>query len=124
MHEFSIALTIVDELKRLLREHKATGIKTVNIEVGEYSNIVPELLRDAFNMIKSDESPLKETELKIEISPLKVRCRNCSQEWSPKEIDLRCINCGSTDNEVLQGTGILLREVILERDQNGKTHKG
>ncbi len=116
MHEFSVAESLVDELKRILREHNATSIKSVNIEVGKYSNIIPELLNDAFNLIKNEETFLKDTELKIEVLPLKLRCRECNSEWTPDEIDLRCIRCGSTDIEVLQGMGILLREVILERE--------
>ena len=116
MHEFSIASSLVDELKRILKEQNATSIKSVDIEVGEYSNIVPELLNDAFNLLKREETIIKDAELKISVLPLKLRCKDCGFEWLPEGVELRCVKCKSTNIDVLQGMGILLREVVLEKE--------
>ncbi|MCK4895856.1 MAG: hydrogenase maturation nickel metallochaperone HypA, partial [Candidatus Heimdallarchaeota archaeon] len=47
MHEYSVASAIVDQVKSIVEEHKATQVKKIIVTASPYDVIIPELLIEA-----------------------------------------------------------------------------
>lgn len=117
MHELSIMQDLFRQLEALAGEHGAERVHSLEIEVGEFSNVVPELLRQAFLAFREAEPLLKGASLHMTSLPLRLHCRACGHEFSPPRPAFRCIGCGSGRVDTLQGEELLLRNVELEVPQ-------
>lgn len=114
MHEVSIARGLCVQLGQLAREHRAMRIHRATIEVGAMSNAVPDLLRQAFEVVREEYTVIVGAELVVREVPLVVRCAACERESHLERFVFQCPLCGSTRLDVLQGEDLLLRDVELE----------
>lgn len=119
MHELSIVQGLCDQLAELAREHGARRVHRLVVEVGAISNVVPELLRQAFLAVREVDPLVAEAVLEIRERALMVECADCSRRAEPGELRFRCPHCGSADVRVVQGEELLLRDVELEIEENG-----
>jgi hydrogenase nickel incorporation protein HypA/HybF len=78
MHEFSFAYNIFKVAEATALKYNAKKITEVYLEIGELTLIVPELLRQSFKMA-THGSIAEDAELKIEITPGKIKCRECGR---------------------------------------------
>jgi hydrogenase nickel incorporation protein HypA/HybF len=119
MHELSIMQSLRDQLEGIARAHGARRIARVAIEVGTLSNVVPELLREAFHAFREADPFLSDAELEIRSLPIRVRCRGCRAESAPAGYRIRCEACGGVGVDVIQGEELLLRDVEMEVETEG-----
>ncbi|HSR54234.1 MAG TPA: hydrogenase maturation nickel metallochaperone HypA [Acidobacteriota bacterium] len=117
MHELSIMQDLFRQLEGLANEHGARRVLSLEVEVGEFSNVVPELLQQAFLAFRQAEPLLSGASLHIRSLSLRLRCRGCGHEFSPPRLAFRCVRCGAGRVETLQGEELLLRNVELEVPQ-------
>lgn len=114
MHELSIVQALCDRVKETARSHGAQKVTRIVIDVGELSNVVPELLQGAFAAFREAEPLLESAALEIRRLPLKLVCQACHHEFHPAFHRFRCPQCHSLQVKVLQGEELLLRDVELE----------
>ena len=69
MHELGILVHMAKTLKSLAEENQLTEIGGITLEVGEVSGIVPEYMTDCWAYYRKKEDIMKNSELKIEITP-------------------------------------------------------
>ena len=50
MHEMSIAVAIVEQVERAAREHGATAVEAIRLQVGELAGVVPQALEFCFEL--------------------------------------------------------------------------
>ena len=117
MHEVSIARGLCTQLRQLADEHRATRIHRAAIEVGAMSNVVPDLLRQAFEVIREEIDLISTAELVIREVPLVVHCAACDTDSELERFVFQCPHCESTRLDVLQGEDLLLRDVELEVEE-------
>jgi hydrogenase nickel incorporation protein HypA/HybF len=117
MHELSICRGLCTQLQELAGEHGAEKIRRVEIEVGAMSNVVPELLDQAFRVMRESEPLIADAELVIQKVPLKVHCAECDGDHTLERFVFECPTCGSTRLMVTQGEEMLLRQVELEVEE-------
>lgn len=108
MHE----LSIITELVRLAGEKAAEAgmekVRVVEMEAGEMTALVPELMRFAFEQI-TRETICEDAQLLIHMRPLVVRCRACNHEWEPAEPMLvTCPVCAGNEVDIVGGTEVNL----------------
>jgi hydrogenase nickel incorporation protein HypA/HybF len=115
MHELSIIASLFDTLESQAREHKANRITSVTLQVGPLAGVVPELLREAFDMYKKG-TVAEEAELFIVQPTVKVRCRICGAETEREDYILSCRSCGSPDIALAAGGELFLEKLELEID--------
>ena len=48
MHELSVCLALLDQVQSIAREHAATGVERILLQVGPLSGIEPPLLKNAY----------------------------------------------------------------------------
>lgn len=114
MHELSIVQALCDQVKEVAISHGAQKVVRIVIEVGELSNVVPELLQTAFAVFREAEPLLENAEIESRRIPLKLLCQACGHEFHPALRRFRCPQCLSLQVKVLQGEELLLRDVELE----------
>ncbi|CCC80878.1 hydrogenase maturation nickel metallochaperone HypA [Thermoproteus tenax] len=85
MHEWSLALSIVQTLDRWARE-RDVQIKRVVVSVPSVSQLDLSIMREAFDMLKQD-SRLSNAVLDLKVRSPKYRCRSCGYEFGQEEVD-------------------------------------
>ena len=113
MHEFSIAVNIVDLSVEYAQRDNAREVKEVEVEVGELSGIVVEALEFAL------ESAVKNTLLenaliRILSVPGKAKCSQCHHEYPAGELYSVCPQCGSGFPEIIQGKELRLKSLSVD----------
>ena len=107
MHEYSVASAIVDQVKAIVEEHKATKVKKIIVTASPYDVIIPELLIEAYGIIIDGLDKFKGSTLEIQISKAEIRCLDCDYEGEPDKkgdpefaYNFICPKCGSRDTHV------------------------
>ena len=122
MHEFSFAYDIFKIAEATALKYNAKKITEVYLEIGELTLIVPELLKKSFEMATSG-SIAEGAELIIELTPGKIKCRNCnkissvtlSEESYLTGLQLfQCQHCKSKDTEIVEGKKANVKNIKIQ----------
>ncbi len=124
MHEFSAACSIVDTAIEAARSNNATRVSVVNVEVGEFTFLVPEQL--VFNFeIASRNSLLEGSELRVKTIKGRLRCADCGFEGESK-VDqdipsqvaifapMKCPQCGGSSTKITGGKDFVITSIEAE----------
>lgn len=124
MHEFSAACSIVDTALEAAKNHNATRVTVVNVELGEFTFLIPEQLIFNFE-IATKNTLLEGAELRIETVKGKLKCNNCGFEGH-SEIDpdippqiaifspMKCSKCGSSSTKIIGGKDFIITNIEAE----------
>ncbi len=123
MHEFAIAQSIkeiiYDNISSYL-DSPSLEVELVRVRCGVLSQIVPEVLKEAFVVATSEDEVLKNTKLEIIISPALLECIACKKEYtreSKEEIFLPCPHCGSvSSNRLIEGKEMIVEHIEIENN--------
>ena len=124
MHEFSAACSIVDTALEAAKSNNATKVTVVNVEVGEFTFLIPEQL--AFNFeIASKNSIIEGAELCIKTIKGKLLCSDCGFKGESK-VDpdvppqlavfapLKCPKCGGSPTTITGGKDFIITNIEAE----------
>ena len=106
MHEMAITQSVVDAIVTRLGD---AAVKTVRLEIGRLSGVVPDAVRFCFDLVTAGTS-LDGAELEIDEPHGRVACRGCGTEFDSDEVLALC-PCGSADVELLRGRELRIRSV-------------
>lgn len=113
MHEMSIAQSLLDIIREEMRKHEATVLRSVHLQIGQLSAIVPESLKFCFEIMISG-TELEGAKLIMVQIPLKGTCRDCGKSFDIKEYVFQCPLCDSTDVEVISGEELSIVEMEVD----------
>jgi hydrogenase nickel incorporation protein HypA/HybF len=114
MHEMGIAFELIDSLKKICSENGVKKLKSVTLNLGEASLVVPRYMSDCWTAATLDTDFAK-TELKIKIIPAKGRCNECGKVFLIAKHDRKCPKCGSENNFVpISGMEVEIAEIEAE----------
>ncbi len=118
MHEFSIATSLIDQVRAALPEGAA--LVAVRVEVGALEHVEPEVLMSLWEML-AGEAGLAGARLDVDRTPLAVRCGGCGRDYDPPDPGfLVCPHCGQARPEILAGSGVLLRSIEVDVPDDGE----
>ena len=118
MHELSYIMDIINSVKELQEKEGAKNVEKIVLEVGKMSGVVPYYLEKYFNEVK-DKASLENTVLEVHEMEVKIKCSSCSKIYIPgKENRYRCPVCGERSGDLIQGKGIIIKEVTIEDGLN------
>ena len=115
MHELSLIASVFDILEEKTREHGASRVTAVRLQVGRMSGVVPELLESAFEIYKKG-TPAEGARLDIVIVPVKLLCPDCGSTEVSEDADFSCAACGSRRVEIAEGREIVVEKIELETE--------
>ena len=124
MHEFSAACSIVDTAVEAARNNNATKVSVVNVEVGEFTFLIPEQLEFNFE-IASKNSILEGAELRIKTIRGRLLCNDCKYEGEsqtdpsiPDQIavfaPMKCPKCGGSATTITGGKEFVITSIEAE----------
>ena len=110
MHEFSIADSLVEQIRDIAAEHGLPAIDRVELEVGELRQVIPDILHLAFRETARG-TPAEAAELAIEEIEARALCQRCQNEFRPTTWDYSCPACGVADAQMLAGDALVLKSI-------------
>ncbi|GJM26660.1 MAG: putative hydrogenase nickel incorporation protein HypA [Phycisphaerae bacterium] len=115
MHEFSVARSICNIALEESRRHDVERVTAICIEVGAMRQIVPELLRTAFD-IAAKETILYGAKLEIHDVPITIKCCDCGQFAASATLQLQCVHCGSANVEINGGNEMMVSSIRVAEE--------
>lgn len=116
MHEFSLAMRLIEAVERKAEEIGAVGVARIKLRVGLATTVVPEFLSEAFNIAKLG-TIAEDAKLEVEADPIRLSCWNCGAEFEANELFAKCQSCGSIGGKVVSGDQIIIERVEFEVGQ-------
>ncbi|MBF0417028.1 MAG: hydrogenase maturation nickel metallochaperone HypA [Magnetococcales bacterium] len=113
MHELAIALSLVDQLRRIAEREHATRITCVRIRVGPTSGVDGEALAFCFPMAAREYPSLEATQLQITTEPLQWLCLTCHKLFSEPSSEPVCPYCGALEHHLTGSDELTLESVEL-----------
>ena len=112
MHELSVCLALLEEVKRVAAENGASGVEKIVVKIGPLSGVEPDLLRNAYPLAAAG-TLAENAELEIEPAEIIVRCSQCRAESKARANRLLCGECGDYRTNLVSGDEMILTRVEM-----------
>ncbi len=113
MHEMSIAQSLIQVIKEEMLKHDAKTLRSVRLNVGRLTAVVPDALSFCFEVIIAG-TELEGTMLIMDVIPLEGFCRECEKEFEIQDYTFVCPSCGSTKIKTIAGQDLSIVEMEVE----------
>ena len=113
MHELSICLSILDQVRSIAAERNADRVQRIELRIGPLSGVEADLLRSAWPMASAGTIAV-DADLLIDEAEIVVRCETCNAETPAIANRLVCGKCGDFRTTVISGDEMILQRVELE----------
>jgi hydrogenase nickel incorporation protein HypA/HybF len=116
MHELSIANSVLDAVRAEIARRPGPRLLKVGLRVGELAGVDPEALSFGFQaLVKGTE--FEPATLEIESCPRRHRCRECGLEFTVRDYNTACPDCGASRTECISGDELELAYLELEEHE-------
>jgi hydrogenase nickel incorporation protein HypA/HybF len=116
MHELAICQALISQVQDVVRE-RSGRVQRVRVGVGPLSGVEPRLLEDAYPLACVGTCA-EGSQLAIEPTMIRVRCRICGAESAAAPNRLLCAACGDWRTDLISGDELLLLRIELETQDN------
>lgn len=113
MHELSVCLALMEQVRRISAEHGARRVTVIRLRIGPLSGVEPPLLERAFPLAAAG-TVAEDAELLIEHTAVRVRCTRCEAESEVPPNRLLCGSCGDYRTRLVGGDEMLLASLELD----------
>ena len=113
MHEFSIALSIVDIVTREAMDHHASAVSEVELDIGVASGVVQEALVFALESAVKN-TMLASTRFIIHEIPAVAACHACGKAFDSDGLWAVCPHCGEPTFDLVSGRELKVRAIRIE----------
>lgn len=113
MHELGIVFYIIRDVKEVARENNVERVKTVVMDIGEVSTIIPDYLTDCWRWAADKEDVLRGCELRINTIQAVTFCEDCGKEYGTVRHGKKCPHCGSDKTYLIRGNEVEIKEIIV-----------
>ena len=118
MHEMSIVQNLVEIIQEEMAAHHAKTLRSVRLQVGEMSAVVPDALSFCFEVITGGTG-LEGARLLIDMVPLEGACSACGERFRIQDFSFRCPKCGSSAVETVSGRELSIVEIEVDEEERG-----
>lgn len=113
MHEMAIVQSVLDIALSAGRKAGAARITRIDIKMGEYSDVVPAVLRDYF-AVAAKGTIADGAEIALARVPVTMRCRACGWQGPVDKLQIRCGGCGGVDLALVTGREFYVESLQAE----------
>ena len=113
MHELQVTQRILDIVLRHAKTNGVNKVISIELKIGELSDLEDEWVQGYFDYLTKD-TIAKNAKLKIERTPVVMKCDNCehSFEINIKEIkDIQCPECGHKEYTLMSGREYYIKDM-------------
>lgn len=111
MHELGVVFHCIKEVNGIAAENGVERIKSVTVEIGEVSTVIPYFFEDCWNWAVKKETVLKDAEIIIETIKAVTHCEDCGKDYPTVEHGKTCPHCGSPHTFLLCGNEIMIKQI-------------
>jgi hydrogenase nickel incorporation protein HypA/HybF len=123
MHELPITQSICNLAVQEAQRVGAQRVCTIHIKMGEYTDYVPVIIQEYFNVV-SEGTLAEGAQLEITRIPAVIRCKDCGGESRMQQFRLRCPQCGSRNTELITGKEFYIDSMEVETDEGDEGDQG
>lgn len=113
MHEMSIAQSLIDIIRQEMTKHDVTVLKSVRLNIGQLTAIVPDSLSFCFDVITSG-TDLEGAKLIMDVIPLRGKCNACGETFPIQDYVFECPHCNSTAIQTISGQDLSIAEMEVD----------
>ncbi len=117
MHELSITESILNAALDEAQKNNADRIVSIYLCMGEISSIVPDCVREYFELLSEDTIAHGAT-LHFTTIPAVITCRECGNSFSIKGMRLLCPRCNSRKVSITSGREFYIDRLEIETDDS------
>lgn len=112
MHELSVCLSLLDQVRVIAAERDATRVTRIEVKIGPPSGVEAELLRNAWPLACAG-TIAADADFQIDEAAIVVRCQTCHAESPAQANRLVCGECGDFRTSIVSGEEMILQRVEL-----------
>ena len=113
MHEFSIAMSIVEIAETEDKAINSKHILSIELDVGTMSGVEFYALDTALEMAVKN-TLLENTTIKVNKIQAYAKCTNCNTEFDMNNITDNCPQCGGLFSDVISGKELKIKSIVVE----------
>lgn len=113
MHEMAMIERVLKITTQEAEKAKARKVLRIHIRMGEYSDVVPQILKEYFE-IASRETIAAGAEIVLRRTPAIVRCRTCHWEGPAVHGKVVCGDCGGSNLVMISGREFIVESLEVE----------
>ena len=113
MHEMSLAESVREIVLDTARANQAKRVRTVRLEIGALSQVEPEAMRFAWDVVMQDGAA-QGAQLLIVITPGQAWCMQCSASVPVAQRGDACPRCGSHQLQVTGGDRMRVMDIEID----------
>jgi hydrogenase nickel incorporation protein HypA/HybF len=112
MHEFSIALNIIEIVTAEVEKLQAEKVRVVEIEIGQASGVVREALEFALESAVKN-TIMEDASIIIYEIPSLAECNSCKHKFNLEGTIAICPECGDVTANLLSGREMKIRSITV-----------
>lgn len=113
MHEFSIAMSIIDIAESEARNANANAINELILDIGTMSGIEFLALDTALEMAVKN-TMLEQTSIRINKIQAKARCNDCKNEFEMNNVYDPCPECSGLYHDLICGKELQIKSLVVD----------
>jgi len=113
MHEFSIAMSIIEIAENEAKKESATAINELVLDIGTQAGIEFYALDTALQMAVKD-TMLENANIQVNKIQARVKCTECNTEFEVNNIFDPCPECNSLYHELLCGKEMQIKSLVVD----------
>ncbi len=113
MHEFSIAVSIIEIAEAEAQKAKAVKVKELILDIGTMSGVEFYALDAAMEMAVKN-TMLEKSKIKINKIQAKAKCTECAKEFDIDYVYDPCPYCQSLYHELLTGKELQIKSIVVD----------
>ena len=111
MHELGIAFHIISEVDKIAEQNNVKEVKSVTLEIGEVSSVIPKYLEDVWIWACENRSThMKNCKLNIVVTKAISFCEDCQKTYHTLEGKV-CPHCGSKNTYLVEGDQTKIKSI-------------
>ena len=115
MHEFSIAMSIIEIAENEATKVNSSTISSLDLDIGTMAGIEFYALDTALEMAIK-ETMLENADIKVRKITAIAKCSDCSFEFEINSITDACPKCNSLFSDIICGKELKIRSIVVEED--------
>ena len=116
MHELGVVFHVIDDVEKVARENNVEHIKSVTLELGEVSMVIPRYLIDCWNWARKKEAVTEHAKMYIETLEAITYCEDCHGQYRTIDYGKTCPYCHSENTYLLRGNEFNIKEIGIYED--------
>lgn len=114
MHEFSLIQGIIDSVLPVAREHGATKVTAIALDIGRLTEVERECMDFAFSAVTDGDPLFDGAELSMRFIEPRSKCLDCGHEFEHDRFHRSCPACGSDVTSIVAGRELNIASMEIE----------